>query len=324
MKKLFKSYECFTVMIIVILFLLVSLKNPAFLRINNILQTVNGSVVYGLVAIGICFVLFISEIDISVGATLGMSASIGGLLILNGYGIWMALLAAIAIGIVVGLINGFGVVVLKIPSIIMTLGTNGVIRGLIYVITGGRWIEGLDFEFKALAQKSLFGMTYYYLILIILAFIIHYYLSHTLSGKSFKAIGDNEGGAQLIGLAIKKTKFKAFIICSICASVAGVLYASRVGFVTPMAGFGYEMTAIAACVIGGVSLSGGVGSIFGGVLGAILMASIARILVFIGLPSTYNDTITGLLLIVIVVVSAIINERSHERIRKDRLKLRID
>lgn len=325
MKRIIKTREFASLMTIVVMFLLIGLYNPSFLRIGNIFQTINGSAVYSLVAIGMCFVLFIGEIDVSVGATLGLSASIVGMMVIAGYHLSVIILATIVIGLVIGAINAIGVVYLKIPSIIMTLGTNGIIRGLIYVFTDGKWIEGLSPKFKALSQLRVFGtVSYFYLTTVILALIIFIFMKNTLFGKSFKATGDNAEGAKLIGLPVQRTKIAAFLLCSIGSSLAGILYASRVGFITPTAGVGYEMSAIAACVIGGVSLAGGVGSIWGGLIGSLLMTSISRILVFIGLPSTFDNTITGVVLIVIVVGTAYFNKRSFERIRVQRLASRIE
>lgn len=325
MKKIIKSREFMSLLIIIGVFLGVGLFNAEFLSMKNIFQTLNGSVVYSLVALGMTFVLFIGEIDVSIGATLGFSAALSGSLILQGYSFFTVLLATITFGLVVGSINAIGVLFFKIPSIIMTLGTNGIIRGLIYVYTGGKWIENLPMDFKNLAQKNIGNtFSYFYAAVLLLAIVLYIITTKTDTGRSFKAVGDNQEGARLIGISVQKIKFISFIICSIFASVAGIMYTSRVGFVTPTAGIGYEMTAIAACVIGGVSLNGGIGSIWAALTGSILMASISRVLVFLGFPSTFDNTITGSILIVIVVVGAIMNQRSDEKIRQARLATRND
>ena len=121
------------------------------------------------------------------------------------------------------------------------------------------------------------------------------------------------------GIPVDSTKFMAFVLCGLLAAAGGVLYVSRVGFVTPIAGNGYEMKVIAACVLGGISLSGGVGSVIGAGVGAAIMASISRVLVFVGLSSDYDNTITGILLIIIVVSDALIRRRAVEKARRERL-----
>lgn len=325
LKKLFKDFSLGTLLIVLFLFILAGSFNPNFLKINNIFQTINGSAVYALVTLGMSCVIFTGEIDVSVGAVLGLSSAITGKLVLSGASIWVIILAAILTGVCIGLVNGIGVNFLKIPSIIMTLGTNGIVRGTIYLYTGGKWIEGLDFKFKSLAQLSINRtFSYFYIIAILLTTGLYFYFTRTKSGKTFKAIGDNYDGARLIGLPVDRTKYLSYILCSVLASLAGIFYTSRVGFVTPTAGVGYEMIAVAACVIGGINLSGGQGTVFGALFGALLMGSISRILVFLGLPSTFDNTITGLMLILIVVVTAIFNKRSIEKLRVARLSARIE
>ena len=138
-------------------------------------------------------------------------------------------------------------------------------------------------------------------------------------GRNFYAVGDNIGGAELVGIPVKRTRISAFVLSSLFASAAGCIYVSRIGFVTPIAGNGYEMKAIAACVLGGISLSGGVGSLFGALIGAVIMASIDRILVFLKFSSDYDSTITGILLITIVTIDGLVQHYAVEKARRTRL-----
>lgn len=325
MKKFVKSGEFLSLSVIVVLFLLVGLKNPKFLAISNIFTIVNDSAVYALVALGMAFVLFTSEIDVSVGATVGLSAAIVGTMVRNGQSSVLAFFVVILVGAVIGIINAIGVIEFTIPSIIMTLGTMGIIRGLVYVYTGGNWVENLPAAFKALYQKQILNtVSVFYFGVLVLAFIIFLYVVRTKHGKDFLAVGDNVDGAKLIGISIGKTKMIAFVLSGVFSAIAGFVYTSRVGFVTPTDGNGYEMTAIAACVIGGISLTGGTGTVWGAILGSIIMSSVGSVLVFLGFSSNYNNVINGLLLIVVVVAGAILNKRSLERIRKARLAARVD
>ena len=324
LKGMMQSKELKALFCLIIMFLIVGLINPDFLDLKNIMMCLNGSVVYIIIAIGIAFVIFTGEIDVSIGATLGLAAAISSSMIRDGMPWMVAILAAIVVGAFVGAINGFGVTILQIPSIIMTLGSYGIVRGMIYVYTNGKWVENIPFEFKALAQASLGSTLTYFLIgVLVLMILIHLLLTKTKKGKYFVAVGDNVGGATLLGIPVTRTKWLSFIICGILAAVGGVLYVSRVGFITPMAGNGYEMKAIAACVIGGISLKGGVGSVIGATVGATIMASISRILVFIGISSDYDNTITGILLITIVVIDALTQRRQAEKARRERLANRL-
>ena len=322
-KKMLKSRELTSVIFLLMMFLGVGAVNPSFLTSANILLLFNSSVVYTVVAMGIALIIMTGEIDVSVGATLGIAAAVSGSMIRDGQPWALAILAALFIGFAIGAINGFGVTVFRIPSIIMTLGINGIVRGLIYVYTDGRWVENIDPAFKALSQRKLMGtLSYFYIGAIILMVLMHLLLTRTHKGRYLAAVGDNAGGANLLGIPVEGTKWFAFIIGGIMAALGGVIYVARVGFITPIAGSGYEMTVIAACVLGGISLTGGVGTLIGAAIGAVMMSSIPRVLVFVGLPSTYNNTITGILLILIVVSDALIQRRAIERARKERLSIR--
>ena len=209
-------------------------------------------------------------------------------------------------------------------AIIMTLGTNGIYRGLIYLYTGGKWVENLPSGFKQLAQKNVAGnLSWFFVMDLAVMVLIFLFLVKTKRGKRFAAVGDNEAGANLIGIPVLATKMKAFMICGLFAAFGAILYVSRVGFVTAISGNGYEMKAIAACVIGGISLTGGVGTVIGASIGGVIMASISRLLVFLKISSDYDNTITGILLIVIVVVDALVQRRSVEKARRERLSARV-
>lgn len=136
-------------------------------------------------------------------------------------------------------------------------------------------------------------------------------------------MGDNANGAQLVGIPATRVKVIAYVICGVLSAVAGIIFTSRIGFVTADSGDGYEMKAIAACVLGGISLVGGVGSVIGAAVGAVIMASISYLLVFMGFSSNYDNAITGIILIVIVVVDALIQHRSVVKNYHARLLARV-
>lgn len=322
-KKIAKAREASSLLFLIILFAIVGCINISFLAPSSIAACFNDSVVFTLLAVGMAFTIFIGEIDVSVGANLGFTASVVGSLLRDGHNWVFCFAVGILIGAVIGLVNGWGVAVLNIPSLIFTLGTNGVLRGLIYVYTNGAWVENLPGAFTAYSSKTMLGdLTGYYLVTIVAVIIIHILLTRTRKGKYFIAVGDNAGGATLVGIPTMWTKITAYILCGVFAAIASILYASRIGFITAIAGNGYEMKAVAACVIGGISLSGGLGSVIGASIGAVIMSSVSRILVFMGFSSDYDNTITGVMLIVIVVVDALMQRHAAERIRRERLSAR--
>lgn len=317
-KALVKRYEIKAFLFLAMLFIGVGAVNPSFLSAQSITNAFNDSVVFTLLAVGAAFVILTGEIDVSVGAILGLSSAIGASVLRDGGSIYYAFALALSTGAFIGFINGLGVAILKIPSLIFTLGTCGVVRGLIYVYTNGAWVENLPAPFKAASHDVCFGyLTTYYALVAILVIIVHLLLIYTKKGRNFIAIGDNPNGAQLVGISVEQTKIYAFVLSGVFSALAGMIFASRIGFITPMAGNGYEMKAIAACVLGGISLSGGLGTVIGAAIGAVIMTSMTRILVFLGFSSNYDNTITGIILIVIVVVNTVLQNRAIVKSRRE-------
>ena len=319
-QNLFKARWMSSLIFLLLLFLITGIADPAFLNYSSIISCFNTATMYTLLAVGIAFVIMTGEIDVSIGSTLGITAAMTGLIAQNDGSVVMMLLACVATGAVVGLVNGVGVAYFGVPSLIFTLGTNSVVRGLIYILTDGRTVENFGGTIASYGNKTLFAeITVYYAIAVALVAVSHFILTKTRKGKYFIAVGDNAGGANLVGISVLGTKILAYVLCGLFAGLGGFVFASKYGQVMTVAGNGYEMTAIAACVIGGISLSGGLGNMVGAALGAVIMSSISRLLVFIGLPATYNNTITGVMLLVIVVIDALAQRRSIEMSRRKRL-----
>lgn len=320
--RITKVRELSSICFMLAMFLVVGAVNPSFLSPTNLIACFNSSVMYILLAVGISFVLMIGQIDVSIGSTLGLCAAFIATCVRDGVSLLISIPATLLIGALIGLINGFAVSKIKIPSIILTLGTMGIIRGIIYIYTNGAWVENLPDAFKQYSQITIIGMNAFLLAAVVIVVCVQLYLTRARNGKYFKAVGDNLGGATLIGIPIAKTQITAYILCGVCAALASIVFVSRIGFVSPTAGTGYEMTAIAACVLGGISLSGGVGSVVGASIGAIIMASLSRVLVFLKFSSDWDNTITGILLITIVVFDAVMQSRSTEKARRLRLSAR--
>ena len=319
-KSLLKARWMSSLIFLLLLFLITGIAEPEFLSYSNIISCFNTATMYTLLAIGIAFVIMTGEIDVSIGSTLGLSAAMTGLIAKQDGSIAVMRLAVVATGAVIGLVNGVGVAYFGVPSLIFTLGTNSVVRGMIYILSDGRTVENFGGSLASYGNLTLFAeITLYYAIAILLVAVAHIVLTRTRKGKYFIAVGDNAGGANLVGISVTGTKLLAYVLCGVFAGLGGFVFASKYGQVMTVAGNGYEMTAIAACVLGGISLSGGLGNMVGAAIGAVIMSSISRLLVFIGLPSTYDNTITGIMLIVIVVVDALTQRRSIEMARRKRL-----
>ena len=319
-KQLLKARWMSSLIFLILLFLITGAAEPSFLSYSSIVNCFNSATMYTLLALGIAFVIMTGEIDVSIGATLGLTAAMTGTIAQQNGSIGLMLLVVVLVGAVIGLINGVGVACFGVPSLIFTLGTNSVVRGIVYILSDGRTVENFGGAVSGYGNQVLFaGVTLYYAIALLLVAVSHVMLTRTKKGKYFIAVGDNAGGANLVGISVTGTKLLAYVLCGVFAGLGGFVFASKYGQVMTVAGSGYEMTAIAACVLGGISLSGGLGNVVGAAIGAVIMSSISRLLVFIGLPSTYDNTITGVMLIVIVVADALAQRRSIETAKRKRL-----
>ena len=232
---------------------------------------------------------------------MGLSAAVCGVLLTSGYNAWIVILAVLLVGTIVGFVNGIGVAYFKVPSIIMTLGMLGIIRGIMLLYTEGMWIQDIPNFYKKLSGLKMLGISLPVWVTIALLLIAHFYLTRTKFGRYFYAVGDNEQGARSVGLPVEKVKVLAFVFSGISASIAGLVFVMNIGFVPNVTGSGMELQVIAAAVLGGVSLTGGLGSVIGAGLGAIFFTVINSSLVYLKIPAYWNDAISGLLLLLIVV-----------------------
>ena len=201
MKNLFKARWMTSLIFLIALFVITGIAAPGFLTYDNIVTCFNTATMYTLLAVGIAFVIMTGEIDVSIGATLGLTAGMTGLIAQQDGSIPKMLLLCLATGAAIGLVNGVGVSYFGVPSLIFTLGTNSVVRGLIYIMSGGRTIENFGGAISSYGNKTVFaGVTLYYAIAVVLVAISHLALTKTRKGKYFIAVGDNAGGANLVGV----------------------------------------------------------------------------------------------------------------------------
>lgn len=301
LSKVMKVREVSIIILIIAFIGTVGAINSKFVSGNSLLLLVSSSIILLILAVGQSFVLLTAEIDVSVGSTIGISAAVCGLLLTNGVSGWLAALVALFVGIFAGVFNGIGVACLKIPAIIMTLGTLGILRGLMIILTGGEWIEDIPNYFKKLSSADFIGLplpVWIGLILLIAAFLV---LKLTKIGRYFYAVGDNAEGARLIGIPVSRIRVLAFVLSGLSASIAGIIFVMNIGFIPNQTGNGMELQVIAAAVLGGVSLNGGLGTVFGAGLGAIFLTAINSSLIYLKIPAYWNNAISGFLLLLIVI-----------------------
>ncbi|WP_233113962.1 autoinducer 2 ABC transporter permease LsrC, partial [Aggregatibacter actinomycetemcomitans] len=254
MLKLIQDNRELTILIAIgLLFLLLGFVGNGF-HLQTLSMVFNSAQIVILLAIGATFVILTRNIDVSVGSTMGLCAVIVGSLLNAGYGLVSAFLITLCCGLAAGLLNGVLVTTLRIPAIVATLGTLGLYKGIMLLITGGKWIEGLPQELKTFSEPVFLHISPIGWILLILILTTYYFLTKLPAGRNFYAVGDNLQGAMQLGVHIDQVRIVAFAINGMMAAIAGIVFASQIGFVPNSTGNGLEMKAIAACVLGGISL----------------------------------------------------------------------
>ena len=318
MKTLFKNRELSAFFAIVALFAVLVALNPAYFSLQTLAMIFASSQILCLLALGATLVMLTRNIDVSVGSTVGLSAIAVGVALNNGYGLATAIAFALAIGALAGAFNGLLVVGLRIPAIVATLGTLGLYRGVMLLWTGGKWIEGLPDSLKSLSEPAFIGVSPLGWLVLALLLAGGWLLSRTDFGRDFYAVGDNLAAARQLGVAVNRTRMLAFTLNGMLAACAGIVFAAQIGFVPNQTGSGLEMKAIAACVLGGISLLGGTGTLLGAFLGAFFLTQIDTVLVLFRLPAWWNDFIAGLVLLGVLVLDGRLRQAlaRHQRALK--------
>lgn len=286
------------------LFLVMSFLSPTFLKARNLANIVKQISINGVLAVGMTMVIITGGIDLSVGSTVALSSIVAAIFgtAASGYPVIVPAVLAVLTGLAVGIFNGAGVACAKFPPFIITLSSMTIVRGLALIVTNGVPIFGLSDEMIALANGTTFGLPnlVYYLIVVFAAGI--FLLNFTVFGKWLYAVGGNETAAKSSGINAEAVKIAAYSISGVCSGLAGLLAASRITSGSPTTGEGYEMNAISAAVIGGVSMSGGKGGLAGTLIGALLIGVVQNGLDILGISAYYQKVIQGLIIMVAVFV----------------------
>ena len=284
-----------------LLFVGLSIANEQFFTLENMMTVLRQAVFVAIVAYGMTFVIAMGGIDLSVGAIIAVSGVVVAHLMTIGVNIYLAIVAALISGIVVGAISGVFIAVCGIPDFIVTMAMMSVVRGAVQVFTKGVPIYGLAYpEFAFLAQGYLGPLPFPILLAVIMFVICYYVLNHTSLGRYVISVGSNVESARLVGIRIRRIKIIVYSICGLMAAFSGVLITSRLTTAVPDAGTGYEMDAIAATVIGGTSLSGGKATLFGTALGAVLMALVRNGLNILNINTFWHQVVIGTIVLIAV------------------------
>jgi rhamnose transport system permease protein len=307
--------------IIVVLALFVAVTaglQHRFLSESNIAFVLVNTTIFALLALGETMVVVSRNVDLSVGSVLGMSAYVSASLFGHGqHSIALVFLTGLGVGLGWGMVNGLLVAAGRVPSLVVTLATLYIIRGVDILIVGGGMVtaNSLPDSFLDIPKSTLIGIPDLAIAVAVVVGLGAYYLRSFRSGRELYAIGSNPEAARLAGLPIGRRVFMAFTVSGAIAGLAGVLWAAQYGTVDSTAGTGYELTVVTAVVVGGVAIFGGSGSVTGAALGALLLATINSALYVLGISSFWDQAIAGLLLIVAITVDRIISVKLTSALR---------
>ena len=345
LKKLVRNREAGLTLVIILLVLLVGLRNPAFASLSNLQFILGDTSIMIILALGMLCVLLVGSIDISISAIMALSAMTAGILMKNNLGLVetttlvegvetalaiktstpliVLILLAMGVGAACGLVNGLLIAYGKVLPIVATLGLQYIIYGLSHLVSSGQAIYRKDMSesFIQFTRHNLLGFNSKVWIMLGTFLLLYFFITYLRSGRRLYAVGSNREAAQMSGIDTKRTTLMAHVIMGALAGLAGMLYASHDNKVTQDMAMGYEMYVIAACVIGGVSVTGGFGKILGVLLGALAIGVINNGLTMLRLTGNsefWNQAIQGAVILIAVVTNVYIKRGHEKRVLRER------
>lgn len=298
------------VLVILLLIIGVSLRSPNFLTLSNFRDILLNISILIIVALAQTMVILTKSIDLSVGSMIGLTAMMVSFIIKQypDFPPVSAVLLGMGLGSVLGLFNGLIIAYGEVPPIIATLGTLSIYRGMIFLYSGGTWINAYEMSksFKLLTKGTALGLPNLVYIAFGVAILVYFLLNYTRLGREIYAIGSNPEAAQFVGIPRKRIIFLVYLLSGVACGLAGVLWASRFESAQTNTALGFELQTVAASVVGGVSISGGVGTVPGVLLGSLLLGIIQNALTLIRISPFWQLAIQGLLILAAVVVDNLI------------------
>lgn len=310
-KKLISQINIYrSVLILLVICVFATILSPSFLSVTNLFNVFKQITVAGIVGCGMTFVILTGGIDLSVGSILGLSGVLASGILESTGNTGFAILVALVVGIGCGAANGFFVALCEIPPFISTLGMMTLLRGCILVYTKGSPIPIKEDSYKFLGKGSIAGIPVPVIILIALFLLAHYILTQTSFGRSVYALGGNREAARLSGIYTRFTEWMTYTINGFLCGVAGIILTARLGSAQSTSGTGIEMDAIAAVILGGTSLSGGVGFVLPTIVGAMIMGIIDNILTLMNVNPHATNIVKGAVILIAVLVDKKVKDLS--------------
>lgn len=301
---------------ILILAVLVTLRAPAFLTVTNFKDILLNISILSIVALAQTMVIITHGIDLSVSSMIGLVAIMVAFTVSKNPAlpVLVAVLLGLALGAALGAFNGLIISYGKVPPIIATLGTLSIYRGLVFFYGNGSWVNSYELPkpFKLISKGTPLGLPNMVIIAIVFAVLVYFFLNYTRTGRNIYAVGSNPDAAQMSGIHVQRIKFLVYLLSGIACGLAAVLWASRFESAQTNTALGFELQTVAAAVVGGVSISGGVGTVPGVLLGALLLGTIENSLPLVRISPFWQLAAQGLLILIAVVTDNLIMQRAAQ------------
>ena len=319
-ERVFRIRESGIIVVLIVFVAITVSIEPRFASQQEVQFILANTTIFALLALGETMVIVSRNVDLSIGSVVGLSAYVSASLFgkIHGIPIVVVFLVGLGIGLAVGVANGLMVAIGRVPSLVVTLATLYIVRGLDILIVGGNEVvaQTLPNAFIEIPRAGVYGVPYLAIVIAVVIGIGAYYLRSYRSGRELYAIGSNPEAARLAGIAVGRRVFTAFAVSGAIAGVAGVLWAAQYQTVDSNAGTGYELTVIASVVVGGVAIFGGSGSAVGAAIGALLLQTINSALYVLGISPFWDQAIAGALLLAAITLDRIISLRLTAALRR--------
>ena len=297
--------QYFIYIIFVALVVVLTILKPSFIQPSNLVNILKQASINGILAFGMMFVIISGGFDMSVGSTVAFAGILAALLGRGDFPLIVPFLVALVAGLCVGILNGLGVAVGELPPFIMTLGTMTAVRGLALLVSDGKPVTGITKAYRKIAASSVAGIPMLAIFLIIVIAICSFVLAKTVYGRRVYACGGNLQAAKVAGINTTFIRVSTFAIAGLLAGLSGFLMTSRVTIGQPTAAESYEMDAITACVVGGVSFTGGIGKISGVVVGVLIFTSLTYSLTILGIDTNLQFVFEGIIILAAVTLDCL-------------------
>jgi rhamnose transport system permease protein len=319
-ERVLRIRELGIVAALALLIAVTAIIEPRFIEANSLRNLALNASIFAILAVGQTLVIITRNVDLSAGSVLGLSAFLAGDLLSSNQDLALPIvfLLGIALGAACGLLNGVLVTWGQVPALVVTLGTLYAFRGLAFLWTEGRQVnaETLPDSFLNIGSDSLLGVPILVWIALVIVVAVGQWLRDYRPGRELYAIGSNPEGARLAGVRSNRRVLVAFVLAGALAGLGGVLFTARFGTVDATAGVGYELTVIAAAVVGGVAIFGGTGTVYGAALGALLLGTITSSLIVLRVPAFWQQAAIGALLLVAIALDRFVAIRIETALRR--------